>query len=50
VESTLGRGGRVAVGDRVGLQLLEDALHLLPGQRPASDAPLEGVTSDATMS
>jgi len=29
VEPTLGRHRRVAVGDRVGLQLLEDALHLL---------------------
>jgi iron(III) transport system ATP-binding protein len=49
VEPTLGRGERVAVGDRVGLQLLEDALHLLPDQRPASSAPREGVTSAATL-
>ena len=49
VEPTLGRGGRVAVGDRVGLQLLEDALHLLSGQRPAPVTPLAGAPSDATL-
>ena len=39
VEPALGRLGRVAPGDRVGVELAEDALHLLPAQGAVPVAP-----------
>jgi iron(III) transport system ATP-binding protein len=38
IEAALGRSGRVAPGDRVGVELAEDALHLLPAN---GSAPME---------
>jgi len=33
LEAALGKSRRVATGDRVGLDLVESAMHVLPAQR-----------------